>query len=89
MVVTGGHVERLARTAMMALHHANATGTYTVLRDLMSREAQNAISAADLASKFAVLRAHRVDLSPVAAEPLGLTVRGARLPHFGGVPVVA
>jgi hypothetical protein len=56
----------LTRSAVLALHHANATGNYTVLRDLGAPAFQSANSAARLAAAFTTLREQRVDLSPVA-----------------------
>jgi hypothetical protein len=56
----------LTRSAVLALHHANVTGNYTVLRDLGAPGFQSANSAAQLSASFTVLRDQRVDLSQAA-----------------------
>jgi hypothetical protein len=55
----------LVRSTIMALHHANITGNYTVLRDLAAPGFQAANSAARLGEIFANLRAQQIDLAPV------------------------
>jgi outer membrane biosynthesis protein TonB len=60
----------LIRSTLLALHHANQTGNYTVLRDLGAPGFQAANTAARLAEIFANLRAQNLDLSGVAVlEP--------------------
>lgn len=63
----------LVRSTLIALHHANATGNYTVLRDLAAPGFQAANSAAQLGQIFANLRAQRVDLAPVVLVTPELT----------------
>lgn len=59
----------LAKSALLALDHANKTGNYTVLRDLGSANFQ-ANTAARLAEIFASQRQQRLDLSGlVVLEP--------------------
>jgi hypothetical protein len=55
----------LLRTTLVALHHANVAGNYTVLRDLAAPAFQDKNSAADLALVFAPLRQQKLDLTPV------------------------
>jgi len=64
----------LTRTALLALHQANETGNYTVLRDLGSPAFQQANSAARLSEIFANLRAQNLDLSGVAVLDPQLTL---------------
>ena len=60
----------LIRSTLLAVHHANQTGNYTVLRDLGAPGFQAANTAARLAEIFANLRAQNLDLSGVAVlEP--------------------
>ena len=60
----------LVRSTILALHHANITGNYTVLRDLGAPAFQNANTAARLAEIFADLRGRNFDLSGVSVlEP--------------------
>lgn len=56
----------LIRAALGALNDANATGNYSVLRDLAAPSFQAKHSAADLAEIFAVARRKPVDLAPAA-----------------------
>jgi hypothetical protein len=56
----------LVRSTMLALHHANETGNYTVLRDLGAPGFQAANTASRLSEIFANLRAQRIDLSGIA-----------------------
>ncbi len=74
----------LVRSKLIALHHANVTGNYTVLRDLGVSSFRDRNSATDLSGIFTNVRLARVDLSAVAAlEPVlttpamieGLTIR--------------
>jgi hypothetical protein len=55
----------LVRSTIIALHHANITGNYTVLRDLAAPGFQAANSPAQLGQIFANLRSQRIDLAPV------------------------
>ena len=59
-------VSTLIRSTLIALHQANATGNYTVLRDLAAPTFRENNSAADLANTFASLRDQKVDLSVAA-----------------------
>jgi hypothetical protein len=56
----------LLRTTLIALHQANVTGNYTILRDLASPTFQQRNTAADLALVFAPLRRQNIDLAPAA-----------------------
>lgn len=62
-------LELLIRTTIIALNQANATGNYTVLRDLASPNFQSANDPARLAEIFAGLRARKLDLSPILVFP--------------------
>jgi hypothetical protein len=55
----------LLRTTMVAVHQANVTGNYTVLRDLAAPAFQDKNSMADLALMFAPFRQKKLDLTPV------------------------
>lgn len=66
-------VSTLIRTTLIALHQANATGNYTVLRDLAAPSFRDKNSAADLANTFASLRDQKVDLSVAAVVEAHLT----------------
>jgi hypothetical protein len=55
----------LVRTTMVAVHQANITGNYTVLRDLAAPALQEKTSTADLALNFTQLRQRKLDLTPV------------------------
>jgi hypothetical protein len=54
----------LLRTTLVALHQANVTGNYTILRDLAAPTFQQKNTAADLAVIFAPLRRQNIDLAP-------------------------
>jgi outer membrane biosynthesis protein TonB len=54
----------LIRSSLMALNQANATGNYTVFRELAAPGFQEANTAARLAEVFAELRSQQFDLSP-------------------------
>jgi hypothetical protein len=54
----------MVRSTLIALHHGNVTGNYTVLRDLAAPGFQAANSAASLGQIFGNLRAQRIDLAP-------------------------
>jgi hypothetical protein len=55
----------LINSALIALNQANATGNYTVLRDMAAPGFQRANSPERLAQAFADLRRRNLDLSPV------------------------
>jgi hypothetical protein len=55
----------LVRSTLVALHQANVTGNYTVLRDLAAPGFRDKNSAADLARIFASIRDAKIDLSGV------------------------
>jgi hypothetical protein len=60
----------MIKATLLAFNDANATGNYTVLRDLASPEFQQQNSPAQLGDAFRAQRAEAVDLSPVLAlEP--------------------
>lgn len=67
----------LIRTTLLALHDANHTGNYTVLRDTAGPQFQQRHSAADLAIAFQKVRG-TLDLSPIAI----------RMPELSRPPVV-
>jgi hypothetical protein len=78
----------LIRSTLLALHNANQTGNYTVLRDLGAAGFQ-ANSAARLGEIFAPQRAQNLDLSGVAVLEPQLTklpeiVQGGMM-HMAGV----
>ena len=56
-------VLKLVWSSVAALHHANETGNYSVLRDLAAPSFQANNSAATLAGIFEAIRTQRVDLS--------------------------
>jgi hypothetical protein len=56
----------LVRTVLLALHHANETGNYSVVREMSAPGFQAANNQARLAEIFANLRAQKLDLSAVA-----------------------
>ena len=56
---------RLVRTTMIAVHHANRTGNYTVLRDLGAPGFSKSNDAARLADIFRVWRNQKLDLGAV------------------------
>ncbi|MGE0023149.1 MAG: hypothetical protein AB7S70_05890 [Hyphomicrobium sp.] len=58
-------LELLIRTTIIAVNQANATGNYSVLRDLSAPSFQSANDQARLAEIFAALRARKLDLSPI------------------------
>ncbi|MBL8847539.1 MAG: hypothetical protein JNN24_17380 [Hyphomicrobium zavarzinii] len=55
----------LIRTTIIALNQANATGNYSVLRDLAAPGFQEANNPARLAEIFAQVRGRNLDLSPI------------------------
>jgi len=62
--VTGPEISTLIRTTLVALHQANITGNYTVLRDLGAMSFQRINSPARLGQVFTRIRQARLDLSP-------------------------
>jgi hypothetical protein len=56
----------LLRTTLVAVHQANVTGNYTILRDLAAPSFQERNTAADLALIFAPIRRQNIDLAPAA-----------------------
>jgi hypothetical protein len=60
----------MIKTILIAFNDANATGNYTVLRDLASPEFQQTHTAASLAKIFERERERKVDISPIVVlEP--------------------
>lgn len=55
----------MIRTTLIALHQANVTGNYSVLRDLGAPDFQQANSVERLSAAFANLRTHGGDIAPV------------------------
>ena len=80
--VSGPEISSLIRTTMIAIHQANETGNYTVLRDLGAMLFYYDKSASILADIFRPLREQSVDLSetvlqdPLMSEPPSLTADG-------------
>lgn len=78
----------LIRTTLLALHQANETGNYTVLRDLSAPGFRDANTAARLGEIFASQRAQKLDLSGVAVLDPQLTllpqIEGNGLMHMSG-----
>lgn len=69
--VQGPEISMLIRTAIIALHQANVTGNYSVLRDLSASVLQAANTPADLARQFAEFREKRFNLAPtVLFDPI-------------------
>lgn len=64
----------LIRSTLLAVHDANLTGNYTVLRDLGAPGFQAGNTAARLSEIFANLRSQNLDLSGVAVLDPQLTV---------------
>lgn len=63
----------LVRTTLVAVDQANATGNYSVLRDLGTLSFREKNSDADLARIFAPVREARIDLGPVVVLDPHLT----------------
>jgi hypothetical protein len=60
----------LLRTTLVAVHHANVTGNYTILRDIAAPSFHEKNTAADLALIFEPIRSQNIDLvSAVLLEP--------------------
>lgn len=64
----------LIRSTLLALHEANETGNYTVLRDLSAPGFRDANTAARIGEIFASQRAQKLDLSGVAVLDPQLTL---------------
>jgi hypothetical protein len=62
--VQGPEISMLIRSALIALHQANVTGNYSVLRDLGASVLQAANTPADLAIQFREFREKRFSLAP-------------------------
>jgi hypothetical protein len=62
--VSGPEMSMLIRNTVIALHQANITGNYTVLRDLGSSVLRASNSAADLAAQFTEFRQRGFNLAP-------------------------
>lgn len=58
-------VVTLLRSTLVALHQANVTGNYTVLRDLAAPSFRDSNNAAQLGEIFASVRERRIDLGRV------------------------
>ena len=54
----------IIKDAIIALHHANMTGNYSVLRDMGTPVFRENFDQTALAGAFANLRARKIDLSP-------------------------
>jgi hypothetical protein len=81
-------VVTLVRTTMVALHQANLTGNYTVLRDLSAPEFRDRNSATELGAIFAPIRQRGIDLSAVVLLNPNLSraeLTGQKLLHVMGV----
>jgi len=78
----------LVRSAVLAVHHANITGNYTVLRDLGSPGFQQANTAARLGEIFADLRGRNFDLTGVVVLDPQLTllpqIEASGMMHMAG-----
>lgn len=72
----------MIRSSLLALHHANLTGNYTVLRDLGAPGFQSVNSAARLSDIFRAFRSEGIDLTkcvlvtPQLAQPPGIDSKG-------------
>jgi hypothetical protein len=64
--VSGPEISMLIRGTMIALHHANLTGNYTVLKDLGAIEFQARNSAARLTDLFREFRERKLNLAAAA-----------------------
>jgi len=62
--VSGPEVSMLVRSTIVALHQANLTANYSVLRDLGDRQFQATFSQAALADMFRDFRERGVNLAP-------------------------
>lgn len=61
-------VATLVRTTLVALHQANVTGNYTVVRDPAAPGFRDRNTAADLARIFAPIRDGKIDLSAIVVR---------------------
>jgi hypothetical protein len=61
----GDKLIMLINSALIALNQANATGNYTVLRDMAAPSFQRANSPERLAQLFSNLRSRNLDLTPI------------------------
>lgn len=69
--VTGPEISMMIRTTLVALHQANVTGNYTVLRDLGSGSFRTINNPVRLGNIYGKLRDSGIDLSPVVLlDPL-------------------
>ncbi|MBT3069330.1 hypothetical protein KKP04_00400 [Rhodomicrobium sp. Az07] len=68
----------LIKSTIIAVNQANATGNYTLLRDLGSPDFQQGNNATTLSEAFAALRQRNLDLAPI----LFLTPSLAGPPYF-------
>jgi hypothetical protein len=69
--VDGRQLSILLRTTMVALHQANITGNYTVLRDIGSLSFRNLNTPSRLSDVFRPIREARLDLSEaVLVDPI-------------------
>ena len=71
----------MIRSTLMALHHANLTGNYTVLHDLASETFQQAHTAAQIGQAFAPMIQQGLDLSQSAL----LTPQLTQTPAIDGI----
>lgn len=75
--VTGREISTLIRSTLLAVHQANITGNYTVLRDLGALSFQSLNSAARLGMLFTKIRNARLDLSPAVLIDAVMTKKPA------------
>lgn len=61
--VTGVEISSLVRSTVLAVHHANVTGNYTVLRDLGDSYFRTVNNAVRLGEIFSKLRRSDIDLA--------------------------
>jgi hypothetical protein len=73
MTIDGATLAILIKATVLALHQANVTGNYSVLRDLGTPIFRERFDQAALTNAFANLRARRVDLSPALLLAPNLT----------------
>ena len=70
-LVSGPQISAMIRNTVIAIHQANVTGNYTVLRDLGALGFYVDKSATDLSDFFRPLREAKIDLTDtVIQEPL-------------------
>jgi hypothetical protein len=68
----------LAANLLLALHHANVTGNYSVLRDLAAPQLISRMTQADLSDHFRQVRIERLGLDAIAGHR----------PHFSTPPTI-